>query len=57
MFTYTGQQIRGKVIGTTLGSVQCLCFSPSVHVVAAGVGKEVLILDATVNISTTSICV
>ena len=45
----SGQQIRGKVIATTLGSVQSLSFSPSNHVIAACVGREVYILDASVR--------
>ena len=45
----SGQQIRGKVIGSSLGSVTYVSFSPDDSQVAACVDRTVYILNALVR--------
>ena len=45
-----GQQIKGKVIGTALGSVTYVAFSPDDSQLAACVDRTVFILDTMVNL-------
>ena len=45
MLYILGNQVKGKVIGTTLGCIQYCSFSPDDKLVAACCENDVIILD------------
>lgn len=49
-FLLTGNQVKGKVIGTTLGCIQYCSFSPDDKLVAACCENDVIILEIKVYI-------
>lgn len=50
-FVYVGNQVKGKVIGTTLGCIQYCSFSPDDRLVAACCDNDVMILEVKVYLT------